>query len=74
MTGRRLWLVSQVGDEVEVGSLLSTQGAHSWINYQDANGSTSLHVASGEGHEVVTEQLLAARCNVDVQDHSFFPP
>jgi ankyrin repeat protein len=74
MTGRRLWLVSQVGDAVEAGSLLSTQGAHSCINYQDVNGSTPLHNTTREGHETVTAQLIAARCNVDLQDKNGYTP
>ena len=29
-----------------------------------------LHFAAGHGHAAVTKQLIAARCNVDLQDKS----
>jgi len=49
-------------------TLLSTQYAHFFINYQDADGATPLLYAAENGHESVTKQLLAASCNVDLQD------
>ena len=56
--------------------MLSTAGAQSFINYQHALGDTPLLTALGAtpllaaaatGHVAVTEQLLEARCNVDLQ-------
>jgi ankyrin repeat protein len=67
MTGQQLWNAAGDGDAAKVSALLSTQGAQSFINYQDAHGATPLHIATQEGHAVVTEQLIAARCNVDLQ-------
>ena len=32
------------------------------------NGGTVLHVTAGHGHATVTEKLIPARCNVDLQD------
>ena len=32
------------------------------------NGSTALHVAANNGHLKVVEMLLAAKCQVDLQD------
>jgi ankyrin repeat protein len=56
------------GDTVTVRTLLSTAGALSLINTQDASGATPLHIAIRNGHAPITEQLIAARCNVDLQD------
>ena len=74
MTGRQLWEAALEGDSARVSTLLSTQGAQSFINYQvaHAHGCTPLHLAAGLGHAAVTKQLLAARCNVDVQDTNGF--
>ena len=67
MTGQQLYEAALIGDAAKVGTLLSTQGAQSFINYQDARGCTPLYVAAGYGYASVTEQLLAARCNVNLQ-------
>ena len=68
MTGQQIWNAARDGDTAKVHTLLSTQGAQSFINYQDRNGATALHFAADNGHEAVTKQLIAARCNVDLQD------
>jgi hypothetical protein len=68
MTGQQLWEAAGDGDAAKVRTLLSTQGAQSFINYQDAHGITPLLYAAVQGHAAVTEKLLAARCNVDLQD------
>ncbi len=41
MTGQQLCEAALVGDAANVGTLLSTQGAQSFINYQDARGCTA---------------------------------
>jgi hypothetical protein len=61
MTGQQLWEAACDGDAAKVSTLLSTQGAQSFINYQGALGYTPLHCAAGRGHEAVTEKLLAGR-------------
>jgi ankyrin repeat protein len=68
MTGQQLLEAARDGHAATVGTLLSTQVAKSFINIHDANGTTPLHCAAFSGHEAVTEKLLAARCNVDLQD------
>ena len=40
MTGEQLWEAARDGDAAKVRTLLSTQGAQSFINYQGAHGST----------------------------------
>ena len=67
MMGQQLCKAAHGGDAAKVSTLLSTQGAQSFINYQGARGATPLFLAAGKGHAAVTEQLIAARCNVDVQ-------
>ena len=67
MTGEQLCKAAHDGDAAKVSTLLSAQGAQSFINYQDANGCTPLHLSAFSGHEAVTEKLIAARCNVDLQ-------
>ena len=67
MTGQQLCEAALIGDAAKVGSLLSTQGAQSFINYQGAHGGTPLHLAADKGHAAVTKQLIEARCNVDLQ-------
>jgi ubiquitin len=67
MTGQQLCEAVRDGDVVKVSTLLSAQGAQSFVNYQDAYGVTPLHFAAQEGHATVTEKLIEARCNVDLQ-------
>ena len=45
------------GDAAKVSTMLSTQGAQSFINYQDGRGFTPLMHAAGNGHAAVTKQL-----------------
>ncbi len=70
------FLAALDGDAETVSKMLSTAGAQSLINYQHAHGNTPLLTALGatlllaaaaNGHVAVTEQLLEARCNVDLQ-------
>ena len=74
MTGQQLCKAALDGDAAKVSTLLSTQGAQSFINYQDANGHTPLHEAARIGHEAVIKQLIDARCNVDLQATDGFTP
>ena len=60
MTGLQLCEAACAGDAAKVSTLLSTQGAQSFINYQDEHGRTLLHDATIRGHETVTEQLIVA--------------
>jgi ankyrin repeat protein len=62
------------GNEARVCQLLSTQSAHSLINYQDAQGASPLYIAAQKGLAAVTEQLIAAHCNVDLQDEIGYTP
>jgi ubiquitin C len=74
MTGQQLWEAARDGDTAKVSTLLSTQGAQSFINYQDEAGSTPLHLAAQNGHASVTKQLIEARCNTDVQEENGYTP
>jgi ankyrin repeat protein len=67
MPGQQLLDAALDGDTEKVRTLLSTQRAQSFINYQDALGDTPLHLAVEQGHTTVTRQLIAARCDVDLQ-------
>jgi ankyrin repeat protein len=67
MTGQKLFEAARDGDAAQVSTLLSKQGAQTFINYQDVIGNTPLHFATANGHLSVTNQLIAARCNVDHQ-------
>ena len=60
MTGEQLRQAVRRGDAAKVSTLLSTQAAQSFINYQDEHGRTLLHDATIRGHETVTEQLIVA--------------
>ena len=70
------FLAALDGDAETVSKMLSAAGAQSFINYQHALGDTPLLTALGatpllaaaaNGHVAVTEQLLQAPCNVDLQ-------
>ena len=57
------------GDTATVETLLSTSGAQSLINNQQAElGASPLYFAARHGHSSVTGQLIAARCNLDLQE------
>ncbi len=63
-----LVLAAHDGDTVAVRALLSSAGAQSFINYkEDTSGASPLFCAARNGHAAVTEQLIEARCNVDLQ-------
>jgi hypothetical protein len=70
----KLRLAAREGDTATARTLLSTSGAPSLINYKDANGATPLFIAAEKGHAVMTEQLIEARGNIDVQDHEGCTP
>ncbi len=74
MLGQQLCMAADAGDAAKASTLLSTQDAQSFINYQDAHGATPMFLAAVKGHAAVTEQLLKARCNVDLQDKNGFTP
>ena len=61
MTGQQLWEAARDGDAAKVSTLLSTQDAQSFINYQDVLGVTPLHgaVFEGLGRCVVINGLVA---------------
>ena len=55
-------------DTATLSTLLSMPGAQSLVNHEEEdNGSTLLHIAAQRGHAAITDQLIAARCNVDRQ-------
>jgi ankyrin repeat protein len=58
------------GHTETVRTLMSTAGALSLINTQDASGNTPLYCAAHNGHASVTEQLIEAHFNVDLQNKS----
>ncbi len=63
-----------VDNTAKVSTLLSTQCVKSFINYQDADGSTPLLHAAGSGHVTVAKKLIAGLCNVDLQDKEGHTP
>ncbi len=67
MPGREFLLAARDGDTATIRTLLSTAGAQSLINYQDANGATPVFCAAENGHASVTEQLIGARCDIDAK-------
>jgi len=62
------------GDTASVSTLLSAPDAQSFINTPNESGCTPLHLAVVKGNAAVTKQLLAARCNVDIQDDDGYTP
>jgi ankyrin repeat protein len=64
--GKDLIEVSIEGDSVKVETLLSSQGAESFINYQNEHGATPLHSPTVNDQETVTKLLIEARCNVNL--------
>jgi ankyrin repeat protein len=71
MMGKQLFNAASDGNTTTVKTLLSTiastQGRQSSINYQNENGYSPLHKAADKGHTLVTQQLIAAHCNIDLQ-------
>ena len=71
MMGKQLFNAASDRNTTMVQTLLSTiastQGGQSSINYQNENGYSPLHKTADKGHTLVTQQLIAARCNVDLQ-------
>ncbi len=66
--GRQLLIAAKNGDTETLKMLLYTPGSHSFINYHDEHGYTPLHEAVGcPRNNAITKQLIAARCNVDLQ-------
>ncbi len=62
------------GDAVTVRLQLSTAGALALLNTQDGNGATPLYCAARNGHSSVTEQLIEARCDVDLKANNGTTP
>ena len=54
------------GDTVTVRKMLSTAGAQSWIDYQSDLGYTPLYIPALLNQPSITEQLIVARCNIDL--------
>ena len=53
-TGPQLLEAASHGDTSTVLTLLSSEGVQSFINYQDATGTTPLNMAARRGHVPVT--------------------
>jgi hypothetical protein len=73
MTGKQFCETTRDGDTSKFSTLLSTQGAQSFMNYKDTHPCTQLHVTSigGYQYEVVTKHLTTRR-NVNLQtNHGF---
>ncbi len=64
--GHQIYEVARDGDTAKVSTLLSRQGAQSFINYQD-DGFTPAYIVAERGHESDTKQLLTSHCNVNLQ-------
>jgi hypothetical protein len=62
------------GETAQVRSLLSGPDMQHFINYRTEKGGTALFYAAQQGHVPVTEQLIAARCGIDVPDASGASP
>ena len=61
MTGQQLCEAARAGDAAKVSTLLSTQAAQSFINYQDADGATPLFFAASKGHEAAVTSIFRTR-------------
>jgi cytohesin len=68
MHGILLFNAARYGDTATVTTLLSSAGVQSLINTQDKDGYTPLYAAAANGHAPVTEQLIEARCDVELQE------
>ena len=60
------FLALRDGDTVTVRKMLSTADAQSWIDYQSDLGYTPLYIAALLNQPSITEQLIVARCNIDL--------
>ena len=67
MAGQQLGKTTHDDNTAKISTLMSTQGAQSFINYQDAHGRTPLHFSTLQGHATVTEHLIVVPCNVNLQ-------
>ena len=73
--GQKLYYAAATRDETAVSLLLSMPDAQSFINYQNGEqGATALHAAVIQGHENVTDLLIAARCTVDLRTNDGYTP
>ena len=77
MTGQQLWFAAALGDVAKVRTLLSTHGTQSFINYQDANGCTPLHIVGLYGVSLLRDvtstsrlSLTLLRCNLGTTESS----
>jgi ankyrin repeat protein len=64
--GNNLWQTSFSGDSAKVATLLVSQDEQSFLNYQNDDGVTTLHVATDNNHLDVTRLLIEAGCNLNV--------
>ena len=62
----RILPAARDGNAETVSKMLSTAGAQSWIDYQSDLGYTPLYIAALLNHASITEQLIVARCNIDL--------
>jgi ankyrin repeat protein len=60
------FLALRHGDTVTVRNMLSTAGAQSWIDWQSDLGYTPLYIAALLNQPSITEQLIVARCHIDL--------
>jgi ankyrin repeat protein len=60
------FLALRDGDTVTVRKMLSTADTQSWIDYQSDLGYTPLYIAALLNQPSITEQLIVARCNIDL--------
>jgi ankyrin repeat protein len=64
--GNNLWQASFSGDSAKVATLLDSQDEQSFLNYQNENDVTALHMATVKNHLDVTRLLIEVDCNVNV--------
>jgi ankyrin repeat protein len=64
--GNELIEASKAGDCAKVATLLSSQDAESFINYQNEDGFTPVHCSTVNDQLTVTKLLIEVRCNVNV--------
>ena len=59
-------MIADLGDASKVQTFLSVSNVQTFINYQDTDGHTPLFKAAKKGHAAVVDQLIAARCNLNL--------